>query len=80
MDSAEKHDASLIQSIKGATQPEAQKPIPLTGDLKQIGVDAAHVVGSSVDELIRGEGRDTRDRVASPRNPIRIVLEKLKKK
>lgn len=76
MDAVEKHDANLIKAIKGATKPESQQPISLSEDLKQIGVDVTHVAGSTFDELMSGEGRDTRDRVASSRNPIKIALER----
>lgn len=71
----EQHDAKLNQAVEGAIHPETQKPIPLTEDLQQIGVDATHVIGSGFEELMSGEGRDTRDRVAS-KNPIRLVWER----
>lgn len=79
MESAEQHDASLNQAVEGATQPEAQKSIPLTEDLRQIGVNVTHIAGSTFDELMSGEGGDTRDRIVSSRNPIKLALEKLKK-
>lgn len=74
----DQHDIDLNRSVEVATQPEAQKPIPLTEELKQIGVDATHVIGSTFDELMSGEGGSTRDRVAS-RSPIRLVLERVKR-
>lgn len=61
------------------TTPPAEKPIPLTGELKQIGADATHIVSSTFDELMTGEGGSTRDRVAS-RNPISLAWERLKRK
>lgn len=78
MESVDRQDVSLIKKVEGASQPEAQKPIPLTEDLKRIGVDATHVIGSTFDELMSGEGRDTRDRVAR-KNPISLVLEKARR-
>lgn len=78
MEAVDRQDVSLIKNVEGASQPEAQKPIPLSEDLKRIGVDATHVIGSTFDELMGGEGRDTRDRVAS-RNPINLVLERAKR-
>ena len=78
MESTEQHDSHLIKVVPEATQPEAQKPIPLTEDLKQIGVDATHVVGSTFDELMGGEGGSSRDRVAS-KNPINLVLERARR-
>ena len=79
MESAEQRDIKLIQSVPGAVQPEGDKPISLTNDLKQIGVNASHIAGNAFDELINGEGRDTRDRVAIPRNPISLIKEKFRK-
>lgn len=79
MESAEQHDAQLIQGIKGATQPEAQKPIPLTSDLKQVGVDATHIAGSTFDELIGGEGGSSRVRTVPSRNPFKIAFERARK-
>lgn len=79
MESAEGHDAGLIQSIKGATQPEAQKPIPLTEDLRRWGVDATHIAGSAFGELMNGKGGDARDRVAISGNPIRLLEERFGK-
>lgn len=73
MDTVEKHDTHLIQAIKDATKPESQQPISLSEDLKQIGVDVTHVAGSTFDELMSGEGRDTRDRVARQGNLTRIL-------
>ena len=78
MESTEQQDRHLIKVVPGATQPEAQKSIPLTADLKQIGVDATHIVGSTVDELMSGEGGSSRDRVAS-KNPINLVLERARR-
>lgn len=79
MESAENRDIDLIKSIAGATQPHAQKPIPLTEDLKQIGVDVTHIAGNTFDELVGGEGRNARDRVATSGNPIRLIEEKFRK-
>lgn len=76
MDTVEKHDTHLIQAIKDARKPESQQPISLSEDLKQIGVDVTHVAGSTFNELMSGEGRDARDRVARQGNPIRIVRER----
>jgi len=78
MESAEQHDAHLIHSVEGATQAEGQRPIPLTEDLKQIGVDARHIIGSTVNELAHGEGRDSRDRLAIKQNPFKLALERAK--
>lgn len=61
------------------TKPPAEKPIGLTGALKQIGADVTHITGSTFDELMTGEGGSTRDRVAS-RNPISLAWERLKRK
>ena len=80
MESTEQRDGNLIKAIPGATRPDSQKPIPLTDDFKQTGVDISHVVGSTYDELMSGEGGDTRDRVAIPGNPVRFLKEKLRKK
>lgn len=75
----DQHDVNLTEAIIGATQPDAQKPIPLTEELEQIGVDAIHVAGSTFDELMSGdEGGKTRDRVARI-NPISLVRERLKR-
>ena len=72
MESAEKHDAQLVQGVEGATQPESQKPIPLTNDLKQVGVDVTHIAGGTFDELMNGEGRGTWDRVVTEQKPISL--------
>ena len=78
MGSTEEQDSNLIKVVPGATQPEAQKPIPLTEDLKQAGVDATHIIGNTVDELMNGEGGSSRDRVVS-HNPINLVLERARR-
>lgn len=78
METPEQHDATLIRSVEGATRPETQKSIPLTDELKQIGVDAIHIAGTTFDELMSGEGRDTRDRVAG-KNPISLVRERARR-
>lgn len=75
----DQHEIDLHRKIEGAIQPAAQKPIPLTEELKQIGVDATHIAGSTFDELMSGEGGSTRDRVAS-KNPINLVWEKIKRR
>lgn len=75
----DQQDTNLNRMVEGATQPESQKPIPLTEGLRQVGVDATHVVGSTFDELMSGEGGSTRDRVTS-RNPISLVWERINRK
>lgn len=82
MESAEKHDTQLIQGVEGATQPEAQKPIPLTSELKHFGVDVTHITGSTFDELMGGEGGGSRDRTAPGKMSIGIsrIRESLKNK
>ena len=77
MESAEQRDVSL-QKVAGVIQPEGKKPIPLSEELKQIGVDATHIAGSTFDELMSGQGMGTRDRIAS-RNPFRLAWERAKK-
>lgn len=79
MEAVDQRDVNLTKAITGAIQPDIQKPIPLTEELKQIGVDATHVAGSTFDELMSGEGRETRNRVAS-KNPISLVWERIKRK
>lgn len=36
------------------TVPHTEKAIPLTDELKQVGVDAAHIIGSKLEELTTG--------------------------
>lgn len=62
-----------------STKPDHEKPIPLTEELRQIGTDITHIAGSTVDELVTGDGGSTRDRVAS-RNPLKIAWERLRRK
>ena len=59
-----------------STQPQTQQPLPLTEDLKAIGTDATDLAGSTFAELMEGEGRESRDRVAH-KNPLGILKGKL---
>ena len=84
----EKNETNLHNGVKSplkelghnvSTEPDSQKPIPLTEGLKQIGVDATHIAGSGFDELMSGVGRSSRDRTTHGRNPISIALERAKR-
>lgn len=54
----------------------AETPIPLTSDLKQIGVDAGHIIGSSFEEMTQGT---THIRETKSRNPLNLIKEKAAK-
>ncbi len=73
----DQHDVDLNKAV-GGIQPDAQKPIPLTEELRQIGVDVTHIAGSAFKEVMSGVGGSTRDRVAS-NNPISLVWERARR-
>ena len=53
-----------------------ETPIPLTNDLKQIGVDASHIVGSTLEELTQGS---THIRETKSKKLLRLLQEKATK-
>lgn len=54
----------------------AETPFPLTAELKNLGVDASHIMGSSWEDLMGGS---TRIRETSSRGPLKIFKDRLKK-
>lgn len=79
MESAEKATEDLRRNIGGSDIPPSEIKPSLTKDLKQIGVNAAHFAGSTFEEVMEGEGPDTRTRVTSGKNPGRWLLERTSK-
>ena len=55
------------------TVPAAEKPIPLTDELKQIGVAAWHVIGTPVEEVFTGEAPDARVRGSKARKFLDFI-------
>lgn len=85
----DQRDAGVRQKIEDnlrqlghntVTQPPSIQPIGLTDDLRQAGVDAAHIIGSTYTDIVEGKGGANRDRVATSRNPIKLALERAKRK
>ena len=88
MESAEKPHQDLYKRVNQALQKEGhgQAEVPpsqlkpsLTEELKQIGVDATHIAGSTLEELTTGEKSSTRNRVTS-KNPLNLVWERFRRK
>lgn len=54
----------------------AETPLPLTNQLKQIGVDAGHIAGSTFEEVVTGGA--TGIRTTESRNPLRIISKRVR--
>lgn len=52
----------------------SETPIPLTDELRQIGVDASHVIGTSFEELTQGT---THIRETKSKNWLKLLQEKV---
>lgn len=61
------------------TQPPTEQPIERSNEFAELGVDAAHIIGSTYADLVTGEGGGNRDRVTSGKNLLRLGRERLAK-
>lgn len=61
----------------GSTVPHtAETPLPLTDQLRQIGVDAGHIAHSTFEEVTTGGA--TGIRTTASKNPLRIISERVR--
>lgn len=63
------HNASIVPTT-------SDTPIPLTDELKQIGVDASHIMGTTFEELTQGT---THIRETKSKNLLKLFQEKASK-
>lgn len=68
--------ASNLQQMghSASTVPATDTPIPLTDELKQIGIDASHIVGTTFEELTQGT---THIRETKSKNLLKLLQEKV---
>lgn len=62
------------------TQPETEKPIPLTEDLKQLGVNAMHIAGVNYHELLTGEGERAKVRASDNKSVVSKIRDQFLRK
>lgn len=77
-------DDQLHQNVSGSLQQmghsastvptTADTPLPLTNELKQIGVDASHIMGTTFEELTQGT---THIRETKSKNWLKVLQEKV---
>lgn len=84
--SAEQPTKDLHEGVKeslrklghsGPTIPAAQTLPPLTEELKRVGVDAAHIAGSTFEEVVTGGATHIRE--TPSKKPLALVWERLRR-